>query len=329
MNWNWKGILQMANQYGMDGYRPGTPQAPQGYVPYEATLNQRGLSNNMQPDNSVIPGTTYQPDNFGNRQPQAVAQMEAELQAQQAQQQREVAKQIRIKEIEAEIAEIEQRMADRKKSMKRNEDISSARIAALEARKFFSQDPTSIWRWKQGMDAQKAQRAEDMARLEAEKQKNKAEQKLHVQNKLNSYLPTMAISLSTSPEQAQQYLNTLAGLETEANNYGIDDPRIAEMKARLSGDLPYNQMMAAIDELEDIDANFGKGPDYDRLNDAQKFEVYQKKLEDAKNAIIANYPELWQMMDRDRRYSKKLAALLANRRPKSKGTAPARPSTRK
>ena len=102
MDWNWKGLLQAANQYGMDGYKPGTPEAPQGYVPYEATLNQRGLSNNMQPDNSTIPGTTYQPDNFGNRQPQAVTQMETEQQAQQQAQQQEAKKQERIKEIEAE-----------------------------------------------------------------------------------------------------------------------------------------------------------------------------------------------------------------------------------
>ena len=220
----------------------------------------------------------------------------------------------------------------------KNGDADKA--AMLDAQRINTQDPTSMFRWKAGQEqakqihdenlaAQKEQRAQDLARIEAEKQKTKDEQKLHVQNKLDSYLPTMAVGLNTSPEQAQQFLNTLAGLETEASNYGIDDPRIAEMKARLSGDLPYNQMMAAMDELEDIDANFGKGPDYDRMNAEQKFKVYQRKLEDARQQIMDNNPELWDMMMRDRRYNKKLTTLMSNRRPKSKGTAPARPSTRK
>ena len=306
-DWSWKGLLINAAQQGMEGYNPNVSNAAaqmQGYAPTPVI------------DAGTQGGAVDRGNAMQVSQQQAMQELAANRNAQ------------RIEQIKAQIAELENRIATNTAKLK-NFIGSGDKIAAIEARKFFSQDPTSIWRWKQGMDAQKAQHAEDMARLEAEKQKNKAEQKLHVQNKLNSYLPTMAISLSTSPEQAQQYLNTLAGLETEANNYGIDDPRIAEMKARLSGDLPYNQMMAAIDELEDIDANFGKGPDYDRMNDAQKFEVYEKKLEDAKNAIIANYPELWQMMDRDRRYSKKLATLLANRKPKSKGTPPTRPSTRK
>ena len=323
MNWNWNFAQPNNSQAAFDAAQAVVQNRRNNA--YTQNMDNRQVGN----ANEMMSWMQQGNDAAAYQQAQVAAAEQQAQQLAQQQAQREAARQQRIKEIETEIAEIEQRMADRKKSMKRNEDISSARIAALEARKFFSQDPTSIWRWKQGMDAQKAQRAEDLERIEAEKQKNKAEQRLHVQNKLNSYLPTMAISLSTSPEQAQQYLNTLAGLETEANNYGIDDPRIAEMKARLSGDLPYNQMMAAIDELEDIDANFGKGPDYDRMSDAQKFEVYKKKLEDAKNDIIANYPELWRLMDRDRRYSKKLATLLANRRPKSKGTPPARPSTKR
>ena len=208
-------------------------------------------------------------------------------------------------------------------------DPNYKKIDSLAASRVLTPDSSfSNWRWKAGIDAAKQQRDDDLARIEAEKQKNKDEQKLHIQNKLDSYLPTMNVGLTTSPEQAQQYLNTLAGLEAEANNYGITDPRIAKLKARLSGDLPYNQLMAALDELEDIDANFGKGPDYDRLNDAQKFEVYQRKLEEARQNIIDNDPELWAMMMRDRRYNKKLTDLMTSRRPRSKGTPPARPSTK-
>ena len=247
---------------------------------------------------------------------------------QQAQQQ-EAEKQMRIKEIEAEITEIEQRIADRKNAMAANEDSLNTKLAVIEARKINQKDPTSIWRWKAGQDAAKQQRAEDLSRVEAEKKKNKEEQIQHMRNKLDSYLPTMSVGLNTSPEQAQQFLNTLAGLESEASNYGIDDPRIAELKASLTGDLPYNQMMSAIDELEDIDANFGKGADYDKMNEQKKFETFRRKLESSRQNLIDNNPQLWSLIQRDARYRNKFNTLLSNRKPKSKGTAPARPSTRK
>ena len=294
-----------------NGYSPTTPMTEQDIINQNMAERQTGNANDMA--NWIQQGGTPQADAI------AAAQAQAEQDA--------AAKKQQIADIESEIKEIEKRIATNTAKLQ-NFSGNADKIAAIETRKINRQDPTSIWRWKAGMDFQKQSRKEDLARVEAEKQKTKDEQKLHVQNKLDSYLPTMAVGLNTSPEQAQQFLNTLAGLETEASNYGINDPRIAEMKAKLSGDLPYNQMMAAIDELEDIDANFGKGPDYDRMNAAQKFKVYQKKLEDARKQIIDNNPELWDMMLRDRRYNKKLTTLMSNRRPKSKGTAPARPSTR-
>lgn len=302
MNWNWKGVLQAANQYGMDRYKPGTPQAPQSYVPYEATLNQRGLSNNMQPDNSVIPGTTYQPDNFGNRQPQVITQMEAEQQAEQQAQQQEAAKQQRIKEIEAEIAVIEQRIANRKRAMNRNEALINSKIAALEARKINTQDPVSIWRWKQGREltkeenrlsreATKEQRAQDLARIEAEKQKNKDEQKQFIRNKISATLPTMSIGWGTSPEQIQQYKNTLAGLKTEAMNNNLFDQynNILEAEAQLNGQLPQQRAQMAMDAMANAtnlfnvtekDGGFGKDP-----------KKYHDYLLQQYNQIIKEFPE--------------------------------------
>lgn len=347
MDWNWRreptnpylpadGSLAQMYSNDMNGYRP--LQLPVQKTPNELAADAaqsmagytRNNMDNYRPNimgDQVPGGQQPAPDLEGYGQSLQAASDAASQK--QAEEQQALQKQMRIKEIEAEIAEIEQRIAERKRGMAANEDALNTQLAAIEARKINRQDPTSIWRWKVGHDVAKQQRAEDLARVEAEKEKNKAEQKAHIRNKLDSYLPTMNVGLSTSPEQAQQYLNTLAGLEAEASNYGIDDPRIAALKSKLSGDLPYNQMMAAIDELEDIDANFGKGPDYDRMNDAQKFEVYRKKLEDARQQIIDNNPELWNMMMRDRRYTKKFNTLQSGRKPKSKGTAPARPSTKK
>lgn len=201
--------------------------------------------------------------------------------------------------------------------------------AYLDAQRINNQDPTSIFRWKlsqeqakqihdENLAAQKAQREADLARVEAEKVKAKEEAKQHMQNKLNSYLPTMTIGLNTTPEQVQQYANTLAGLEAEAANYGIDDPRIAALKASFGGDLPYSKKLSALQELEDIDKNFGKGPAYDKMNEQQKFNLYQRKLEFARDRLMKENPALWEMLQRDGEYNRKLMDLMANRRPGSK-----------
>lgn len=200
--------------------------------------------------------------------------------------------------------------------------------AYLDAQRINNQDPTSIFRWKLSQEqakqlhddtlaAQKAQREMDLARVEAEKAKTKEEAKQHMQNKLNSYLPTMTIGLNTTPEQVQQYANTLAGLEAEAANYGIDDPRIAELKASFGGDLPYSKKVSALQELEDIDKNFGKGPAYDKMNEQQKFNLYQRKLEFARDRLMKENPALWEMLERDGEYRRKFLDLMANRRPGS------------
>lgn len=226
MNWNWKGVLQAANQYGMDGYRPGTPQAPQGYVPYEATLNQRGLSNNMQPDNSVIPGTTYQPDNFGNRQPQAVTQMEAEQQTQAQVEQEALQKQQRIEEIEAEIAEIEQRIAERKRGMTANEDALNTQLAAIEARKINQNDPTSIWRWKAQMDEnRRIANAQNKADNTA-----KANAMIEIANDLDS----IVVDDKMTSQDQKAYLSKLSNMKTLGEKAGVPKSVIDNINAKIA-----------------------------------------------------------------------------------------------
>lgn len=322
MNFNWNFAQPTNGQAAFDAAQAALQNKRNNA--YTQNMGNRQVGN----ANDMMSWMQQGNDAAAYQQEQALAAEQQAAAAEQQAQQEAAQKQAQINSIKSRISELESQIAANQAKLKNWEGVGG-KVAALEARKINSQDPTSVWRWKATQDAAKQQRAEDLARLETEKKKTKDEQKLHVQNKLDSYLPTMAVGLNTSPEQAQQFMNTLAGLETEASNYGIDDPRIAEMKAKLSGDLPYNQMMAAMDELEDIDANFGKGADYDKMNAEQKFKVYQRKLENARQQIIDNNPELWDMMMRDRRYNKKLTTLMSNRRPKSKGTAPARPSTRK
>lgn len=313
MDWNWKGVLQAANQYGMDRYKPGTPQAPQGYVPYEATLNQRGLPNNMQPDNSVIPGTTYQPDNFGNRQPQAVTQMEAEQQAQAQAEQEALQKQQRIKEIEAEIAEIEQRIAERKRGMAANEDALNTQLAAIEARKINQKDPTAIWRWKAGMDAQKAQRAEDLARIQAEKDKtdkrNKELNQYKIESILKSAMPTnartrdeltmMDKNLNDAEELAKQYGDTEMLKRIDNRRQALrDHVPVAEKSNEIESDFIKEMSMVGkvggrtkaqfVEYVTDI---LEKNPDVWRYNPALQQKLYQSIGANTKNTPKPTLPQ--------------------------------------
>lgn len=281
-------------------------QNMQGYIPNDA---KQGYGYDYEDRSQSIPGEVNQ-DYYGNAGGDRGATA-AQVTPNQ------------IKEIQSQIEVIEKRLAENKAKLQNWGGVAN-KIAAIEARKVNSQDPTSIWRWKESQDYQKAQRAEELKYAAQLKKDAKAEQKQAFLNKLNATLPTMTVGLTTTPDQAQMYKNTLAGLEAEMANYGITDDRIAALKDSLYGDLPYNAMMSAIDELNEIDANYGKGSDYDRMNDDQKFSVYQKKLEEARQKLMNENPALWEMIKRDSTYSNKFNNLLSNRRPKSKGKDPVR-----
>lgn len=220
-NWSWNGILKQAAQQGMEGYKPGTPQAPQGYVPYEATLNQRGLSNNMQPDNSVIPGTTYQPDNFGNRQPQAVTQMEAVQQAPMNAEREE-----RIASLTSQIKELEDRIASNEAKLKGWTGPANE-IAALEAEKINTADPTSIWRWKADKDeSRRIAMAEKLKGIDQAQTNAMYE----ITNTLSAIRPNAAMDSGTQ----QRYFQQLADLKTLAQKNGLPtdaiDAKIREVE---------------------------------------------------------------------------------------------------
>jgi hypothetical protein len=205
------------------------------------------------------------------------------------------------------------------------EDPDYKKIDSLAASRIMTPDTSfTNWRWKQGQDQQKELREKELKHAAQLKKDAKAEQKQAFLNKLNATLPTMTVGLNTTPDQAQMYKNTLAGLEAEMANYGITDDRIAALKDSLYGDLPYNAMMSAIDELNDIDANYGKGSDYNKMDESQKYKVYQAKLEEARQKLIDENPALWEMMRRDSTYRNKFNNLLSNRRPKSEGKPPVR-----
>ena len=248
-DWSWNGILRQAAQQGMEGYNPNAANAAaqmQGYAPTPVVdAGSQG--------GAVARGNAMQVS-----QQQAMQEQAANQNAQ------------RIEQIKAQIAEIEKRIATNTAKLQ-NFTGNTDQIAAIEARKINSQDPTSIWRWKEGVNQQRIQRQQDLDRLEKEKTKTKEEQKQFVRNKISATLPTMSIGWKTSPEQIQQYKNTLAGLKTEAMNSNLSDQynNILEAEAQLNGQLPQQRAQMAMDAMANAtnlfnvtkdEGGFGKDP---------------------------------------------------------------------
>lgn len=259
-DWSWKGLLRNAAQQGMEGYNPDASNAAaqmQGYAPTPVV------------DAGTQGGAVDRGNAMQVSQQQAMQELAAKRNAQ------------LIEQKMAQIAELEKRIADNTAKLQ-NFAGRGDQIAAIEARKINTQDPTSIWRWKQAQDQSKSEaelnraatralRDQDLERVKAEKAAAKEEQKQFIRNKISATLPTMSIGWGTSPEQIQQYKNTLAGLKTEAMNNNLFDQynNILEAEAQLNGQLPQQRAQMAMDAMANAtnlfnvtekDGGFGKDP---------------------------------------------------------------------
>lgn len=278
-NWNFK--PRTLNGFNSAPIESFMPQAP-GAIPTQ--MKGQGFS----PDYNIqsLPQDTedYQRAAYMDAYEADEAQKAQALQAQQAGQQK------RITDIQSEIAMLEKRIADNTAKL-RNFTGNGNQIAAIEARKINAQDPTSIWRWKQGQDQAMAIRKQDLERIEKEKEKTKEEQKQFVRNKIASTLPTMSIGWGTSPEQVQQFKNTLAGLKTEVMNNNLTDQynNILEAEAQLNGQLPQQKAQMAMDAMTNAtnlfdvtkdEGGFGKDP-----------KAYHDYLLQQYTAITKEFPE--------------------------------------
>lgn len=278
-NWNFK--PKTLNGFNSAPVESLMPQAP-GAIPTQ--MKGQGFS----PDYN-IQGLPQDTEDY-----QRAAYMDAyeadEAQKAQALQAQQVGQQKRITDIQNQIATLEKRIAENTAKLQ-NFSGNADQIAAIEARKINRQDPTSIWRWKAGMDFQKQSRKEDLARAEAEKQKSKEEQKQFVRNKISSTIPTMSIGWNTSPEQIQQFKNTLASLKTEAmnNKLSAEMNDILDMEAQLNGELPKQRAQIAMNKMKNAenlfnatkeDGGFGKDP-----------KAYHNYLLQQFTQITRDYPE--------------------------------------
>jgi len=196
-------------------------------------------------------------------------------------------------------------------------DVNKA--AVLDAQRINNQDPTSLFRWKQGLDlskqlhdenlaAQQEMREADIERSKVERANEEQKQRQALSNKITNTLGTMGLNLNTSPEQVQEYMNTLATLKTEAENNGIPLEAITRKEAELQGRLPYDDMMDLVDEMEELEKNFDKGGDF---GSNRNFKTFEAKMQDVWNRSSRDMRE-------NRDFRNKYKELLTKRRPNTK-----------
>ena len=255
----------------MAGYKPSvdinSQMAMQGYAPSDSSMK----GGNAQPNLEGY-GEGLQTASDAAAQTQAVEQQKAELQSQ--------------------ISALENRIKENTAKLQKwtgNAD----QIAAIEARKINSQDPTMVWRWKMGQDAAKQQRADDMKRIEAEKQKTEAKNKQMNQYKIDNILQSTMPTQNMTRDKMDMAVKQLNDAEELAKNYGDIDSlkKINERKNELGIYVPVD------DEANIIESDFVKNMEMigkkGGMNKKQFAQYVQSVLDDPKNKHIWHYsPEL-------------------------------------
>ena len=139
-----------------------------------------------------------------------------------------------------------------------NENPDYKKIDSLAAQRINNPDTSfSNWRWKKGQDDAMAIRQQDLERAKLEKEAAKELAKRQALNKVTNTLGTINIGLNTTPDQVQQYRNTLASLMTEAQNAGLEDlSAITKMQERLNEPLPYDVMEDLKEQMDLYNKNF-------------------------------------------------------------------------
>ena len=270
-DWSWNGILRQAAQQSMEGYNPNAANAAaqmQGYAPTPVVdAGSQG--------GAVARGNAMQVS-----QQQAMQEQAANQNAQ------------RIEQIKAQIAEIEKRIATNTAKLQ-NFTGNTDQIAAIEARKINSQDPTSIWRWKEGVNQQRIQRQQDLERIEKEKKLNEAKNIELNRNKIDNILQSTMPNQNMTRDKMDMAVKQLNDAEELAKQYKDNDSlkKINARKNELGIYVPVD------DEANIIESDFVKNMEMVGKKggmDKKQFAQYvQNVLDDPNNKHIWHYsPEL-------------------------------------
>lgn len=199
----------------MEGYKPvvpatqsqlaaGASQAMQGYTPNSA--GRPSVPNDMH-------GGMGQSDLDGYG-----AKFEADI--------KEKAKQEQIADIESQIVTLQKRIDDNKAKLQ-NWVGNVDQIAAIEARKINSADPTSIWRWKVDRDEAK--------RIANAQNKPNDTARANALIDANNTLDSMIINDSLDTPTKNAMLSKLADVKSSLEKNGFDTTRVNSMISKLKG----------------------------------------------------------------------------------------------
>ena len=162
-------------------------------------------------------------ETYGFTPQEAEESLNADIQQEQAEQEA-AAKQQKIADIQSQIQALESRIAENTKKLQGWGGVAN-QIAALEARKINSQDPTMVWRWKAQMDenrriAEKANGTDNTA---------KANAMIEIANDLDSIIVDESMDSATQ----KAYLSKLANLKTLGEKAGVPKSVIDNIDAKI------------------------------------------------------------------------------------------------
>lgn len=208
------------------GYSPTTPMTEEDVINQNMAERQVGNADDMA--NWIQAGGTPQADAA------AAAQAQAEQEA--------AAKEQQKAELKSQIDALQNRIKENTARLQKWAGNAN-QIAAIEARKINSQDPTMVWRWKMGQDAAKQQRADDLKRIEAEKQKTEAKNKQMNQYKIDNILQGAMPSNARTRDELNMMQSKLNDAEELAKQYGDTDmlKKIDARRAALQNHEPVSE----------------------------------------------------------------------------------------
>lgn len=276
-------IAQMAVN-SMAGYQPLTAMTPHGngmngYFSNDAVANQsQGFSVPNQQH-----GGMGQPelDGYGASL-QAASDAAAQAQAREQQ----------IADIQNQIATLEKRIAENTAKLQ-NFAGNADQIAAIEARKINSADPTSIWRWKVDRDEAK--------RIANAQNKPNDTARANALIDANNTLDSMIINDSLDTPTKNAMLSKLADVKSSLEKNGFDTTRVNSMISKLKGngeqttreqaqtdwkglknkpDLTSNEIQTALDN-PDMNWNPDDRKEAENLRD--KLKKHEAATQDVKN----------------------------------------------
>lgn len=286
MNFNWNFAQPTNGQAAFDAAQAALQNKRNNA--YTQNMGNRQVGN----ANDMMSWMQQGNDAAAYQQEQALAAEQQAAAAEQQAQQEAAQKQAQIDSVKARISELESQIAANQAKLNNWQGVGG-QIAALEARKINGQDPTSIWRWKAGMDFQKQNRKEDLERIEMEKKLSEEKNLKINRNKIDNILQSTMPTQNMTRDKMDMAVKQLNDAEELAKNYGDMDAlkKINERKNELGIYVPVD------DEANILESDFVKNMEMvgkkGGMNKKQFSQYVQSVLDDPKNKHIWHYsPEL-------------------------------------